>query len=299
MNDPDPRRLGRIATVVRRRREHAEAKRARRTQLESAVPYLSLVRAPSQIQPIPKQLPIHVRVATYNVHRWSGVSGRQAPDATRAGYVISELEADVVALQEVLRPFDAEDPLTMLAEEKHLHVAFVVTRVHRRGELGNAILSRWPITSLFVLDLSFSRLERRSAVAAEFHLGKRSLTVVATHLALGDRTRQRQVRSILDHPQLQGPVVLMGDLNAWRRSRATKDLDAELRAHDNRRWPASFPSARPILALDRIYSRGTEVETLEAHSSVAARRASDHLPVIAVLELPAGVQRPSSAVPAS
>jgi len=299
MNDPDPRRLGRIATVVRRRREYAEVKRARRTQLESAVPYLSLVRAPSQIQPIPKQLPIHVRVATYNVHRWSGVSGRQAPDATRAGYVISELDADVVALQEVLRPFDVEDPLTTLAEAQRLHVAFVVTRVHRRGELGNAILSRWPITSLFVLDLSFSRLERRSAVAAEFHLGKRSLIVVATHLALGDRTRQRQVRSILSHPQLRGPVVLMGDLNAWRRSKATQALEAELGAHDNRCWPASFPSARPILALDRIYSRGAPVETLEVHRSAAARRASDHLPVIAVLELPASVQRPSNAVPAS
>ncbi len=289
MNDSDARGLGRIATAVRRRREHAEARRARRAQLESPVPYLSLVRAPSQIQPIPEQLPTHVRVATYNVHRWSGVSGRQAPDATRAGHVISELNADVVALQEVLRPFEAEDSLTALAEAQQLHIAFVVTRGHRRGELGNAILSRWPITSIFVLDLSFSRFERRSAVAAEFHLGKRSLTVVATHLALGDRTRQRQVRSILSHPQLRGPVVLMGDLNAWRSSKATQALEAELGAHDNRRWPASFPSARPILALDRIYSRGAPVETLKVHRSAAARRASDHLPVIAVLELPAGV----------
>jgi phospholipase D1/2 len=291
MNDPDHRRLGRIATEVQRRKARAEAERARRTQLESAVPYLSMVRTSSQIHAIPKQLPTHVRVATYNVHRWSGLSGRQAPDARRATHVISELDADVVALQEVLRPFDAEDPLATLAEAHNLHVAFVVTRLHRRGELGNAILSRWPITSLFVLDLSFSRLERRSAVAAEFHLGKRSLTVVATHLALGDRTRQRQVRSILDHPQLQGPVVLMGDLNAWRHSKATKDLDTELGAHDNRRWPASFPSARPILALDRIYSRGAQVETLEVHHSAAARRASDHLPVIAVLKLAATVKK--------
>ena len=262
-----------------------DAKRARRAQVESAVPYLSLVRAASQFHAIPKQVPTHMRVATYNVHRWSGVSGRQAPNAALAEYVISELDADVVALQEVLRPFDAKDPLTVLAEEQHLHVAFVVTRVHRLGELGNAILSRWPITSLFVLDLSFSRLERRSALAAEFKLGKRSLTVVATHLALRDRTRQRQVRTILSHPQLQGPVVLMGDLNAWRRSKATQALDAALGAHGNRRWPASFPSARPILALDRIYSRGAQVETLEVHRSTAARRASDHLPVIAVLKL--------------
>lgn len=263
-----------------------DAQRARRAQVESAAPYVSLVRAASKFSAMPQQLPDRMRVATYNVHRWSGVSGRQTPDATRPGIVISELAADVVALQEVLRPFDAEDPLTALAEEQHLHVAFVVTRAHRRGELGNAILSRWPITSLFVLDLSFSRLERRSALAAEFKLGERSLTVVATHLALRDRARQRQVRTILSHPQLQGPVVLMGDLNAWRRSKATRALEAALGAHGNRRWPASFPSARPILALDRIYSRGAQIESLEVHRSTEARRASDHLPVIAGLKLP-------------
>ena len=112
------------------------------------------------------------------------------------------------------------------------------------------------------------------------------MTVGATHLALRDRTRQRQVRTSLSHPQLQGPVVLMGDLNAWRGSKATKALEAALGAHGNRRWPASFPSARPILALDRIYSRGAQVDTLEVHRSPEAQRASDHLPVIAELKLP-------------
>ena len=73
-----------------------------------------------------------------------------------------------VALQEVLRPFDEPDPLEQLAEALQLHLAFVTTRVHRRGEIGNAILSRWPITSVFSLDLSFSRVERRSAVAVQF-----------------------------------------------------------------------------------------------------------------------------------
>ncbi len=57
-----------------------------------------------------------VRVATYNVHRWQSANGRSKPDVERAGYVISEFEADVIALQEVLRPYDEdaaheEDPL--------------------------------------------------------------------------------------------------------------------------------------------------------------------------------------------
>jgi endonuclease/exonuclease/phosphatase family metal-dependent hydrolase len=125
-------------------------------------------------------------------------------------------------------------------------MAFVTTRVHRRGEIGNAILSRWPITSVFTLDLSFSRVERRSAVAAQFQSEAGPLSVVATHLALVDRTRRLQVDSILGHPQLQGAVL-------WR---ATSTLAALQNAHprgaswsaSSRIWPRSFPPrgrARP------------------------------------------------------
>jgi endonuclease/exonuclease/phosphatase family metal-dependent hydrolase len=275
----------RLTAAIRRRTAARRPEKARRSALERAVPYLALVRSPADPAPGLPALPRKIRVATYNVHRWTGLNGRAAPDAARAGFVISELGVDVMALQEVLRPFDVEDPLPRIADALHLHLAFVATRVHKRGEVGNAILSRWPITSVFALDLSFSRLERRSAVATQFQLEDRSFAVVATHLALVDRTRRVQVRSILEHPQLQGPVILLGDMNAWRRCKATRDLDRELRSHDNLDWPASFPSARPMLALDRVYARGARVLSLEAHTRAAARRASDHLPVIAQISL--------------
>ena len=226
-----------------------------------------------------------ISVATYNVHRWSGRNGRGAPDGSRAGYVISELGADVIALQEVLRPFHGEDPLEAIADGLGLHVAFASTRLHRRGELGNAILTRWPMAGVSVLDLSFSRVERRLAMWAQFHFDGGVLDVVATHLALGDRTRHRQVRSLLEHAQFQaGPTLLLGDLNAWRQCKATRILDDEL--HHNLDWPSSFPARRPVLALDRIYTRGAKILEINSHASPAARAASDHLPVIAHVELP-------------
>jgi endonuclease/exonuclease/phosphatase family metal-dependent hydrolase len=278
-------RGARLAAAVRRRNGRVAVERDRRAALNAAVPYLSLVRAPTEPGPIPEALPAQIRVATYNVHRWAGLNGRRAPDGSRALGVLQEVAADVVALQEVLRPFEADDPLVAIADRLRLHLAFVATRVHKRGELGNAILSRWPITSVFALDLSFTRIERRSALATRFQFGERSLSVVATHLALVDRTRHRQVRSILEHPQLQGPVVLLGDLNAWRRSKATRDLERRLGEHHNIAWPPSFPSARPMLALDRVYARGARIESLEAHVSERARKASDHLPVVAHVDL--------------
>ena len=210
-----------------------------------------------------------------------------------AHLVISELDADVIALQEVLRPAHTRDPLEALCDDLGLHVAFAVTRVHKRGQLGNAILSRLPITAASVLDISHSRIERRGALGARFSDGMgRSLGVVATHLSLVDRTRERQVKSLLSHPQFEsGPSVLLGDMNAWRRSKAIQTLDAELSAHKNSDWPASYPSARPVLALDRVYVRGAKVLEVHAHDTAAARRASDHLPVIAHIEIPHAAPR--------
>ena len=242
-------------------------------------------------------MPSSVRVATSNVHRWQGANGRSKPDVARAGYVISELEADVVALQEVLRPFDAEylgdpsqDPLSLLCEELDLHLAFAVTRRHRRGQLGNAILSRFPITAISVLDISHSRIERRGALAAQVGHAGATLGVVATHLSLVDRTRHRQVQSLMEHPALNsGPAVLMGDMNAWRKCKGSKALEEGLGLHHNRDWPASFPASRPMLSLDRIYTRSADVVEVRQHDTPAARKASDHLPVVAEVEVKGGV----------
>jgi endonuclease/exonuclease/phosphatase family metal-dependent hydrolase len=250
-------------------------------------PHLALLRAPRRPRsPIP--LAGELRVATYNVHRWTGINGRSRPDPARAGFVISELDADLISLQEVLRPLRGDDPLEALAEALGLHVAFAVTRVHKRGKIGNAILSRWPIQGVTMLDLS-NVLEKRVAVAAQLHTDGVELDVVATHLALADRTRRRQVKSLLEHPRLTAtPTLLMGDMNAWRQCRATRELDEALTEHNNREWPATFPAASPVLALDRIYARGLHVIEMEAHDSRAARRASDHLPIIARVKLDAG-----------
>jgi endonuclease/exonuclease/phosphatase family metal-dependent hydrolase len=250
-------------------------------------PHLCLLRAPSVATPTQPN-GRNITVATYNVHRWTGLNGRGPSDPARAAFVISEMNADVIALQEVMRPHRGDDPLVTLADAMGLHVVFAATRVHKRGEIGNAILSRWPIAGVSMLDLSFSRIERRVAVSARLRFAKGAVDIVSTHLALADRIRHRQVRALLDHPDLQtAPTLLLGDMNAWRQCKATQALDEELREHHNLDWPASFPSAAPVFSLDRIYSRGVRVLELSAHLTRAAQRASDHLPVLARVRLPA------------
>ena len=274
---------GRAAIERARLRTRDAVNRDRSAPATMASPHLSLLRTPS-VPTATEAMPCELRVATYNVHRWSGVSGRGAPDAARAAFVISEVDADVIALQEVLRPFTGEDPLEMLSDALGLHLAFAVTRQHKRGQLGNAILSRFPISGLSVLDISHSRLERRGALCARFSNQEEGagVAILATHLSLVDRTRHRQVQSLLEHPELAtGAAILLGDMNAWRNCKASRELDETLERHHNRAWPASFPAPRPVLALDRIYARGADVLDVHTHESAASKRASDHLPVVA------------------
>lgn len=266
------------------RRARTRLQQQRKAALAASMPYLGLIRGPLE-PPLYRTISHELRVASYNIHRWSGVNGRKL-DPDRAGDVIAELDADVIALQEVLRPFDGEDPLVMLADALQMHVVFGATRMHRHGELGNAILARWPAQSAESLNLSLTRSERRSAIAVHYQDASDAISVVATHLALVDRTRSRQVHLLLEHPRLQnGPVVLLGDMNAWRPTQATRDFERALGAHNNQAWPRTFPATTPLFALDRIYARGGQLLDLQAHDTPAARKGSDHLPVTALLAL--------------
>ncbi len=253
-------------------------------------PYLAGLWRPRPPAPgAPLLLGASFQVATYNVHRWSGVRGGRAFVPERVFGVLARLGADVVALQEVLLPDDAPHLLADLADATGMFVAFAPARRHKRGELGNALLSRVPMASALAIDLTTGALEQRAALAIELPTSVESaplVSVVATHLALVDRTRRRQAEALLCHPQLHAPVVLLGDMNAWRRCPATRHLDATF-ADDGgaAAWPLSYPAPAPVLALDRVYARGARVTALGVSPDTAARVASDHLPVVARITL--------------
>jgi len=74
-------------------------------------------------------------------------------------------------------------------------------------------------------------------------------------------------------------------MNAWRKCKASTKLEDELHRHHNINWPSSFPASRPILALDRIYTRNVDVLEVSSYNTAAARKASDHLPIVAQIKL--------------
>lgn len=229
-----------------------------------------------------------IRIATYNVHACIGIDGRHDP--RRIGEVISEIDADVVALQEFSCPADValetHSPLVLESLDGYA-CALGPTLVRREEHFGNVLLSRHPIRELARLDLSVSRREPRGALAATIEIAGQDLHVVATHLGLRFGERRSQVERILSHVESLHTAffAVLGDFNDWLPGRSVAHaLEERLGSPPKRR---SYPGFWPLLALDRIWVQPAgALRGIAVHASRLARRASDHLPVVAVLDPP-------------
>ena len=227
-----------------------------------------------------------LRFASYNIHKAVGMDRRRDPERIMA--VLRELNADVIALQEVDRrigPREAVLPRALI-DESPWRVASVAKRAQSMGWHGNAILIRrdLDIDECHALDLP--TLEPRGAACAVLAHGKLQFRVIGTHLDLSGLRRRDQVRSLLafatDHGDL--PTVVMGDFNQWgQRTGAMREFAGD--------WGQiapgpSYPSRRPVARLDRIvHCGGWKCHDAHVHHSALAAVASDHLPIHADLEL--------------
>ena len=226
-----------------------------------------------------------LRLASYNVHRGIGRDRRLEPQ--RILDVLREIDADVIALQEVEAHDSGGDMLAWLAEQTGYHAIAGTTLKRHDGHYGNGMLSRCPVREKKICDLSWRRREPRGAIAADVDCGEgHTLRVVATHLGLRPAERREQVERILRLFSWRDGdrAVLMGDLNEWFLwGRPLRRLH---RYFDETPAVATFPSRFPVFALDRLWTHpGSILTDLKAHDSALARVASDHLPLVATVNL--------------
>jgi endonuclease/exonuclease/phosphatase family metal-dependent hydrolase len=234
-------------------------------------------------------------VATFNVHGCIGRDGVCRPDRTAA--VLRDLGADVIALQEVdSRPHkgacETVDQFEYLANATGMEAVAGSTMASGDGRYGNVVLTRLPVLAVDRHDISYPRREPRGILDLVLDAGDCRLRVLTTHLGLVRSERHEQVRRVvdlLDRPPAShraDVVVVMGDLNEWRRRRCTvTPLDSRLHACPRFR---TFPARRPLFALDRMWTGPDDLlKEIAVDASDAARGASDHLPLRARLDLSA------------
>ena len=223
-----------------------------------------------------------IKVASYNMRKGIGTDRRRDPQ--RILDVLSEIDADVVALQEADRRFGTRAAVItphLLEEHGGWKAVGFSVRALSLGWHGNALLVRRSATIDACEVLHLPALEPRGAVMADVTVGGGTVRVIGMHLDLSGLWRRRQAHAILTHVAAgarQHPTVMMGDLNEWSRmSGCLRDFGQRFALADT---GPSFHARRPIARLDRIMaSRELRVTSCGVHASAAARKASDHLPI--------------------
>jgi endonuclease/exonuclease/phosphatase family metal-dependent hydrolase len=226
-------------------------------------------------------------VATYNIRKSIGLDRRRRP--ARTIDVLSEIKADIVAVQEADRRLGARRPVLQedaLYEAAGLRIVPIDGSGISHGWHGNALLVSDRVDVHRIAGLELPSLEPRGAVIADVEVAGLHLRVAGAHLGLRRADRHRQARAIVDELSrlADGKAeIVLGDFNEWRRDSACIQIFGE--RLDGIRHDASFHTAVPVAPLDRVFhcAQLTRRDS-GVHRSRTARRASDHLPLWADLD---------------
>ncbi|WP_447971473.1 endonuclease/exonuclease/phosphatase family protein [Nitrospira sp. M1] len=234
---------------------------------------------------------VEFRVVTYNVHRCRGLDRRVLP--RRIAEVLRPLQADVIALQEVLGAgpkgygHDQE-----LGAALGMGWAMGVTRLVRSRLYGNVIMSRFPIDNHTQYDLTWKRRKARGCQRVDILIGGHAFHIYNVHLGVGLRERHYQAKQLgtfIGQDNIRGPKVVLGDFNEWGRGFATIELTRVLKSLDLRAFAKrrrTYPGVFPVLHLDHLFYDGrVEILHVEIPRTRKSLIASDHLPLVADLRI--------------
>lgn len=248
-----------------------------------------------------------LRVMSFNIHH--GADSGDVLDLERTAAVIEASGAEVIGLQEVDNAWssrsDFEDQTARLAELLDMHYVYGANLDLARSDggagnsqYGNAILSEYPIIDsenhlLTSIEYPEMPTEQRGLLEAVINVKGHHVGFYSTHLD-HQRAEQRelQAQEILEITgESRRPAVVVGDLNAEPGAPELQglfsvftDTFAALDQDDAYTFaPDGAPVEDASLRIDYVLvSEGVRPQA--AH--VVRTSASDHLPIVADLEIP-------------
>lgn len=224
---------------------------------------------------------IPVRLVSYNVHSLRD-------DLSALASVVESLSPDVCVVQEAPRRFRWRQKCAALAHSFGLYYAegglpslWNLIMTNLRVRVTESWSLKYPLTP--------GRHMRGAALARCTVPGlDRSFLVAGTHLSTDDD--ERPLQAALLEPHLRAahdPLILAADFNESDSGPSWQSLVADL-VDTGLGGPATFPARSPDRRIDGIFVSPTvKVISYEVVSTAEALRASDHLPLVVDLELPA------------
>lgn len=236
-----------------------------------------------------------IKAATYNIHKCVGIDRKYSPE--RIVDVLREIDADVIALQEVLchSHLHARDhQARFIADELGMEYRLGENRQIKGGGYGNAILSRLPIDFHRNYDITIKKYEPRGCLRSTISIDGERLHFINIHMGTSFFERRLQVHKILaehvlDDPELKGRRIVAGDFNEWINGVTTRLFRSNFKSIDPRLdlgRARTFPGILPLVHLDNVYfDESFRLRNATLHRSRTALIASDHLPIVAEFEI--------------
>lgn len=241
-----------------------------------------------------------LRVLTYNIHKGFSSGNRrfilrQIRDALLASdadlLFLQEMQGEHEQLEKRILDWPKLSQFEYIADGVWPYHAYGKNAVYQDGHHGNAILSKYPLSSVVNINVSPFSWASRSLLHGVIRLPgyREDLHVVCIHFGLSGMERRQQARKLCDridsHIPHDSPLIVAGDFNDWpgtleRHFHERLGLREAYRdSHGH--YARTFPAWYPMLPMDRIYYRGLVPVACERLAQAPWRSLSDHAPLTA------------------
>ncbi len=228
-----------------------------------------------------------IKVVSFNIHH--GTDTNNQPSLDRILTLLQQIKADIINLQEVdmLRPSTGEQKqASFLAQRLGMRFIYGAVREYAQGSYGNAILSRYAITSSRNIILADSK-DIRYCLQADIRTHNQTISIFNTHLGLSQPARYKHLVDIIlpDILSVNNPALLAGDFNAPPSNpeiTMVNNFLTDTFIKNSGIQINTFSANNPTARIDYIFVN-EYITPLDYY--IIDTDVSDHLPVVAKVEI--------------